>query len=92
MTTKIKYDANHPYTYEETMEEARRSQEVFDELSKLPDAPSPIDEKYKDIPPLDTEVEVSEFNRVFPVKMDGTRTPGKVSVRKHKRQIGHQPR
>lgn len=36
-----------------------------------------------------TGVEVSEFNRVFPVKMDGTRTPGKVIVRKHTRQIGH---
>ena len=89
MTTKIMYDANHPYTYEETMEETRRAQEVFDELSKLPDAPKPIDERYKDIPPLDTEVEVSEFNRVFPVKMDGTRTPGKVSVRKHTRQMSN---
>ena len=92
MTTKIMYDANHPYTYEETMEEARRAQEVFDYLLGLPDAPRPIDEKYKDIPPLDTEVEVSGFNRVFPVKMDGTRTPGKVSVRKHTRQIIHQPK
>ena len=90
MTTKIMYDANHYYTHEETMEEARRVQEVFDYMLSLPDAPSPIDDKYKDIPPLDIEVEVSEFNRVFPVKMDGTRTPGKVSVRKHTRQIGHQ--
>ena len=89
MTTKIMYDANHYYTHEETMEEARRAQEVFDELSKLQDAPRPIDEKYKDIPPLDTEVEVSEFNRVFPMKLDGTRTPGKVSVRKHTRQMSH---
>ena len=90
MTTKIMFDANNFYTREETMEEARRVQEVFDYLTSLPDAPSPIDEKYKDIPPLDIEVEVSEFNRVFPVKMDGTRTPGKVIVRKHTRQIGHQ--
>lgn len=90
MTTKLMYDANHYYTHEETKEEARRVQEVFDYLLSLPEAPRPIDEKYKDIPPLDTEVEVSEFNRVFPVKMDGTRTPGKVSVRKHTRQIGHQ--
>ena len=89
MTTKIKYDATHHYTHEETMEEARRAQEVFDELSKLPDAPRPIDEKYKDIPPLDIEVEVSEFNRVFPMKTDGTRTPGKVSVRKHTRQMSN---
>ena len=59
-------------------------------MLSLPDAPSPIDDKYKDIPPLDIEVEVSEFNRVFPVKMDGTRTPGKVSVRKHTRLIDHQ--
>lgn len=90
MTTKIMYDANHHYTHEETMEEARRAQEVFDYLLSLPDSPRPIDEKYKDIPPLDTEVEVSEFSRVFPVKMDGTRTPGKVNVRKHTRQISHQ--
>lgn len=81
MTTKI--------MYEETMEEARRAQEVFDYMLSLPDAPRPVDEKYKDIPPLDTGVEVSEFNRVFPVKMDGTRTPGKVIVRKHTRQIVH---
>ena len=71
------------------MEEAGRAQEVFDELSKLPDAPRPIGENYKDIPPLDIEVEVSEFNRVFPMKLDGTRTPGKVSVRKHTRQMSH---
>lgn len=46
MTTKI--------MYEETMEEARRAQEVFDYMLSLPDAPRPVDEKYKDIPPLDT--------------------------------------